>query len=449
MSKTKFSASINVIQAVRSMLYIPVYLSAERLKVQDITLNICNPHDGNGNEIVGDAEAFNEFMRSDKLHFCICDPMMVLLNDPDLNSNAVIVGTLIRKVALWAMSKNDTINNRVIAGGRKANYFKSPWIVGKNVVSYSSPSTAGTIAAHYSRNASLTQGGNFRIFDTENGLELQYLDKQLNGKMMDIVITADLLAYEAHYNYNKNAREVQSFADNWEEFFFTGIITKRELLESEYRIYIEKFLSAIKKATSELYNYTKLNNAPPVGFIDELVKDLDKYTRFQLHEQFNNINYDKKMIVDRALKLYLNKNIASKSIVVDFKSFDTAFELRNTIEKLPKSSKLYYKKLVDNRIAKLVDKKDRKPYLHKIIEFVYENIIITHKKFWSITIPSVAAIIFNVLSDSTAITIIISVVFIVILAFIIEKILIWIEKDIYPKYRLIEDSKEMDKDGNC
>ncbi len=426
MEKITVPAKLNLIQAVRSLLYVPVYLALAKLEAQGITLNICNPHDDKGNEIVGDAEAFREFMNRDDLHFCICDPMMVPINEPLLNSNAVIVGTLINKAALWAMTKNENLYYRLTGEDPKSNIFTAPWIAGKNVVSYSRPSTAGAIIAFHHQKSSKNHGS-FEMYSVENGLELTYLDTALRGKFMDIVITADLLAYEAHYNYNSDARDIHTFVNDWDSFFFTGIITKRAMLVQENLTYVKLLLSAIKQSTIELYDYTLRNTPPPIKFIDHLMQNLDKYTRFQCHPIFEGVELDNRLIVERALDLYLKLEIPSKTISVDFRAFETAFKLRTSINSIKGSSKKYYNNLVDNRIANILDRRYREPLIRRMVWFIYSNIVLPYKRFWSFAVPSILAILFHLVAKASLYTIIFWLGVIILFSIFFDRFIKWFE----------------------
>jgi hypothetical protein len=421
---------LNVIQAVRSLLYLPVYLAAERLAGKRISLNILNPHDSAGAEIVGDAEAFDEFMRRDDLHFCICDPMLVLLRDCDPPSEAVIVGTLIRKAALWSMSKDETLFNHVVAGGPRFNIFDSPYIAGKTVAAYTRPSTAGAIATYYRAIGLRRWHDSFHMYEVENGRELQYLDVPYRDTNIDVVITADLLAFMAHYNYNKNARELHSFSDDWDSFFFTGIITKRSMLTADKKQYVEQFLSAIKQSTTELYEFATRKQQLPGLFIDELVNTIERYTMFHLHPSLIGAACDKRLIVDRAITLYLERRIASDRLVVDVQSFQNAFEIRNYLDRFPKTCGQYYSRLVDNRIAAALDKRGQVPFLRREIRSAYDRAVRPYKTFWSVAIPSVAAILFHVVATWSWQSIVISIIAIVVAAWYIGKFLNWFDRNI-------------------
>lgn len=425
MQSSAIPVQLNAIQAVRSLLYLPIYLAVERLKSQQISLNVVNPCDKSGAEIVGDAEAFNEFIRRADLHFCICDPMMVPLLSNEKVKEAVIVGTLIRKVALWSMSKDESLFDHVVASGRKFNIFDSPFMAGKQVASYSRPSTAGAIATYLRARSARRWTESFQLLEVENGLELQYLDSPIGNKTVDVVITADLLAFVAHYNYNRGARELHSFADDWDTFFFTGIITKRSMLTPENRPFVEKVLGAIKGAVTELYDYSRRNSPLPGGLIDELVSTADRYTMFHKHPALQSCEYDKHLIVNRAISLYMDRQIASETLEVDLQSFQNAFEIRSFLQKLPMNARDCFKQYVDNRIAIALDKRGKTPFVRRFLAECYRRVVAPHIRLWSIAVPSVAAIIFHVVARGSVQSIVVSVIVILIIAWLLERFLKW------------------------
>lgn len=420
MAITSVETKLYLIQAVRSLLYVPIYLAKEKLRANKIELEIVNPTDDNGEEIVGDAEAFNEFMKRTDLNFCVCDPMMVPLCDPNLSSNPMIVGALINRVALWAMTKDRNLYQQVAGRMGKINIFESYWLADKNVISYSRPSTAGAVAAFYKQEMNRRFGGTFTMFETENGLELQHLDIPLDGHKMDVVITADLLAHEAHYNYNKNARALHNFSSDLDKFFFTGIIAKKEMLNPPLRIFLEQVLRAIKESVVELYDYYTQKRPFPAGLIKQLSVDFDKYTRTHLHPQFQNTPLERVSIVESALNQYLSNNIPSRKMAVDRESFSKAFELRQSIEKIPKPRKFYYSRAVDDQISKKLDRETDEFISFEFILRLYFRFVKPYKRFWSLTIPSIAAIFFNVLSRGSLLQVFMSILGVLLAAWLLS-----------------------------
>jgi len=410
-----YPTTVNLIQAVRTLIYAPIYLSKQKLIASGITLNIINPKDEYGNEIVGDAESFKEFIASDNIHFCICDPMMVPLYDPELKKNVIIIGVLINKVALWAMTKNRHIRDQV---------FNTAFLVDKNVVSYSKPSTAGAVSVYYKIKMSKLYGSTFHKFDTDNGLELQYLDLSFDDKKIDVVITADLLAYEAHYQYN-NARPVHYFSKDWDKFFFTGIITKKQMIQEGMRNITEKVLKAIKESIFDLYDFHRIKRQLPASFLDELVKDIKKYTCFHLHPQFSTVNIDERFLVDKTLNEYIESGIPAEKIAIDFDSFDKAFQLRKTVENIDKSSRYYYSKCIDNSMSESLDKEFRERWISwkRFALRIYNPFIKRYKIGLAIFVSAVGAIVFNIISKGSILVILVSLIAFAGIAFFVEFIL--------------------------
>src|SRR5574341_438244 len=416
---------VNLIQAVPSLLYVPIYLSKDKLLASNITMNILNPKDTNGNEIVGDDAAFDQFREDERLHFCVCDPMMIPVCDANLDAEAIIVGALIKKVALCAMTKDPHLFSK----STHTRIFNSAYMIKKNVMAYSQPSTAGAVAAYYRVNMIKFFGDSFNMHGTKFGLELQYLDEKLSGLDVDVVITADLLAYEAHYDYNE-ARTVLNFAKQWPNFFFTGIIAKRFMLKDENKPITEEVLRKIKESMIDLYQFGEQGKELPAGFVDGLVRDIKKYTRFHLHPKLSQVNYDEKLIIEKALREYIRSGIPAHRMEVDFDCFCNAFDLRRTVEKdIKKTARHYFSKAVSNDIATSLDNEYGKNNPWKwFTEKVYIPYIVRYRKFWAVVLPLIAGIIASLVSKGSVLVIGISVISIFFIAMIVYYVILQIEK---------------------
>jgi hypothetical protein len=240
MPKTK------LVYAVEMLHYLPLYIAHERDLRDQLDIELAPaPH--------GDKSAISRLMsdatNDADVNFCVCDPMMVSLEDAysAVGANApVVIGQLVGKVPFWAVNHAEPAFSDEEGFGGYSQIFSYPdpntgYIFGKLIY-----------APFEHKKPNLTSFRPTKPIDDD-------LDFYLTSDQA-VVIEADVLRIRKFTEKTGN-RVVFSFARSaaYESFCFTAIITHRNFLETPSgQAQARELVRALTKATDLIYTFPEI-----------------------------------------------------------------------------------------------------------------------------------------------------------------------------------------------
>jgi hypothetical protein len=310
--------STKLVYAVEMLHYLPLFIAHERELRNELDIALApRPH--------GDKSAIESLMstaiRDAHVHFCICDPMMVSLEDAYAavgGDEPVVIGQLVGKVPFWAVD-------------HMANGFHDEECFGEfsQIFAYPEPNT-GFIFGKLVYSPFERTRKNSLHFRPEKPIDAD-LDRYLNGTEATVVIEADILKIRKFTEKTGN-KVVYSFAGNaeYKNFCFTAILSHKSFLQTASgQAQARHLLGALIRATDLIYTYRDLalNHAvsrfQPQGYTTE--------------------------IIDGALRDLITENVFSRSPIVRRDGWQKSGFVRRQIE--TKFDFPSFRKFVDNRIA--------------------------------------------------------------------------------------------------
>jgi len=242
--------TVHIALAAHTMLYLPVYvLLEEKHRLPNVQVKIVVAD-------VGDFGAYDQL--GGKANLCICDPMTVVRDAAEnmlRPTKGVVVGALVNKVGLWAVTTPDT-TLPVPKGDTFANYLRSRhrYDMG-NVLTYDKSSTAGRVISF------LNDHGDWTCvrYEVPFGTELEYLQRPYGEKErvpINMIVTCDLLgvvAAEAASQEDNGPRRILDFPTFLGDTLFTGIVADRAYLKSKEGV-VTEVLRGIQQVLNDFYN---------------------------------------------------------------------------------------------------------------------------------------------------------------------------------------------------
>jgi hypothetical protein len=295
--------------------YLPLFIAHEELR-DELDIEIApSPH--------GDKSAIASLMsitaRDKDVHFCVCDPMMVSLEDAYSavgGDEPVVIGQIVGKVPFWAVNHQNRAFNETKHFGDFDQVF-----------TYPKPNT-GYIFGKLVTAPFPGRGENFFRPEKPIGADLGHY---LTGKS-SVVIEADILNIRKYVEETDN-KIVYSFARDpeYKEFCFTALLSSKNFLRTDQgRGQAQKLLEALVRATDLIYTHNDL-------VLDFALSRFKDYTS---------------EVITGALSMLIDEDIFSRDARVRQEGWENSGHIRRQLEEQFKFPS--FRRYVDNRIASKV-----------------------------------------------------------------------------------------------
>lgn len=311
MTKTK------IVYAVEMLHYLPLYLAHARTLSEDFEIELAPaPH--------GDKAAINRLMsalNADRdVKFCVCDPMMVNLDDAYSATSGdwpVVIGQLVQKVPFWA------VDHEVPNFSDEAKFAQF-----NQIFAYPSPNTGYVFGKLIHERCSKLRGGGLELRAKPIDADLD-LFLTANGS---VVIEADILKIRKYEESTKNA-VVFSYPlhPKYNHFCFTALVAGRNFLKtSEGKEKARTLIRALHRGAYVIYNdhplalECALARFSPRGFSNE--------------------------VIDGALRQLTDQAVFSRSLTVDYRGWQKSIYVQKQVNK--DFGYPAYGKFVHNHIAR-------------------------------------------------------------------------------------------------
>lgn len=308
---------VKIVHAVKMLHYLPLYIAQQRYLNDDFELELAPAPFGDKSAIDKLLSTFDE---DNDIHFCVCDPMMVSgVYSATTNAKPVVIGQIVDKVPFWA------INHKVTNISQEVHFARF-----NQIFSYPEPNT-GYYFAKLIHDECLNLAGCNLAFRPEKPIDAE-LNFYLDGKNGNVVVEADILKI-MKYQLSSHNEVVYSYPHNpnYQEFCFTGLITRSEYLASdEGSLMARKLIDAIQKSIYLIYDEPAEASKYAIewfsgdGFTDEVIR--------------------------KSLGMLAQQTIFPRSLVVKSRAWNKSIafqqKVNNTFERTP------FRSHVNNRIAK-------------------------------------------------------------------------------------------------
>lgn len=212
-------------EAVRTLLYLPLYHAQERGFFRDEGLSV---------EIVTGGTATNSFaaLLSGEAQFSQADPMYVPISRQN-GGRTKVVGQVVGRIAVWGLSRDSVLDTLTASTLR-----------GKTISTQVRPMTAYTYAVKTVEDLGLRVDKDVRILQNQPGTEITPL---LRGEA-DVAFTLEPSASTA---VGQGARVVFSYPQLLGDQVFTGLMTTEDYLVTN-RDVVVRLLRAYQRSLDEL-----------------------------------------------------------------------------------------------------------------------------------------------------------------------------------------------------
>lgn len=212
-------------EAVRTLLYLPVYMAIERGYFRDEGLDVT---------LITGGTAANSFaaLLSGEAMFSVADPMYVPISMQH-GARAVVLAQVVARIAVWG-----------IAGSNEQGDWTAEAVRGKRVATQVRPMTAYVYAVESIRNLGLDPEKDVTLIESRPGTEIA----PLALGQADFAFT---LEPNASVAVSKGGRVVLSLPKQLGDRIFTGLLTTRKFVE-EHPESARGALRAVQRAFDDL-----------------------------------------------------------------------------------------------------------------------------------------------------------------------------------------------------
>jgi NitT/TauT family transport system substrate-binding protein len=216
---------VTINEAVRTLLYIPLYHAQERGYFKEEGLDV---------EIVTGGTATVSFaaMLSGEAHFSQADPMYVPISR-EKGGRTKVVAQVVARIAVWAVARDPEITALTAENLR-----------GKTISTHPAPMTAYTYTIQLLEQFGLDPNKDVTIINSKPGTELA----PLFANQADIAMTLEPGASQA---IAEGAHIVHSFPEALGDQVFTALMTTEDYIESN-RTVVEKLVRCYQKSLDDL-----------------------------------------------------------------------------------------------------------------------------------------------------------------------------------------------------
>ncbi len=227
-SKTELT-QVTISQAFQHLLYIGLYVANDGGFFKEQGLDVKIETAG------GDAQTFAA-LTSGNAQFCQGDPAFVAISNEQGWEGRVIV-MAVDRVAMWGVTFDNSIEPFTDPIGFK----------GKTVATYPEPNTSYVVQKQLALKAALELGKDTKILQVPFGTELA----TLKNNQADIAHTIEPNVSQVEM---QGGRVVFSYPEAWGPLAFTGLMTSKELIDTNPEL-VQKIVTAYEKS----FNYIQTN----------------------------------------------------------------------------------------------------------------------------------------------------------------------------------------------
>jgi NitT/TauT family transport system substrate-binding protein len=223
-SSKQSTKKVVINEAVRTLLYLPLYHAYEKGYFRDEGLDV---------EIVTGGTATNSFasLVSGQAQFSQADPMYVPISR-EKGAKTKVLGQVVAKIAVWGLSRDGTpINGNTLKG--------------KTIATQPRPMTAFTYAVQIIKDFGLSPDKDVRIIETQSPNEIVPF---LNGDAQ----FAFTLEPNTSLAVSKGATVAYSCPREFGDQVFTGLMTTEDVIAQDPQM-VQGVLNAYQRALSDLY----------------------------------------------------------------------------------------------------------------------------------------------------------------------------------------------------
>lgn len=219
------SQKIVINEAVRSLLYLPLYHAKYKGFFKQNGLDV---------EIITAGTATSSFaaMISGQAHFSVADPMYVPIAK-EKGADAIVVAQLVSRIAVWITTLNSKINS-----------ISKKDMSGKIISTHPRPMTAYTYSIKTITDLGLKANKDVIILESHPGTELI----PLLNKRADFAIT---LEPQTSIAISKGAKVILSYPKLLGDQIFTGLMTRESLAKKQPQL-INSVIIALQMALNDI-----------------------------------------------------------------------------------------------------------------------------------------------------------------------------------------------------
>jgi len=278
-SSNAASQKVVINEALRTVLYIPIYHAKERGYFKEAGLDV---------EIVtgGTATAAVSAMLNGEADFAVADPMYVPISQQK-GSDTRVIGQIVARIAVWGVAKDRNV---------PAN--DSAALKGKKISTHQAPMTAYTYTIKTLRDAGLDPEKDVSLITGAPGSEFAAFSSGEAEVMFSLepnTSRAILLG----------GKLIRSFPADLGDQVFTGLMTRGEILKGK-RAMAEGIVRGIQRALDDLQSNPDVALASAKKFFPQI----------------------EDAVLKVAIKRLVDESVIPKSIVISKESWDKAIKVR-------------------------------------------------------------------------------------------------------------------------
>ena len=270
---------IVVNEALRTLLYIPIYHAKQRGYFKDAGLDV---------EIVtgGTATAAFSAMLNGEADFAVADPMYVPISQQK-GSDTRVIAQIVARIAVWGVAKD---------AGLPAN--DSAALKGRKISTHQRPMTAYTYAVKTLREAGLDPEKDVTLITGAPGSELA----AFNSGEAEVMFSLEPNTSRAML---KGAKLIRSFPADLGDQVFTGLMTRGDVLTGK-RAAAVALVRGIQRAMDDLQANPEAALATAKVFFPQVEED----------------------VIKAAMKRLVDEQVMPKTIAISAASWDKAVKVR-------------------------------------------------------------------------------------------------------------------------
>jgi NitT/TauT family transport system substrate-binding protein len=273
------SQKVVINEALRTVLYIPIYHAKERGYFRDAGLEV---------EIVtgGTATAAFSAMLSGEADFAVADPMYVPISQQK-GSDTRVIAQIVARIAVWGVAKD---------GNTPAN--DSAALKGKKISTHQQPMTAYTYTVKTLRDAGLDPEKDVFLITGAPGSEFAAFSSGESEVMFSLEPNTSRAILGG-------GKLIRSFPADLGDQVFTGLMTRRDILRGK-RSVAEGIVRGIQRALDDLQSNPDVALASAKKFFPQI----------------------EDAVLKAAIKRLVDESVIPKSVRISKESWDKAVKVR-------------------------------------------------------------------------------------------------------------------------
>ena len=266
-------------EALRTLLYLPVYHAIERGYFRDEKLDV---------RLVTGGTATNAFsaMLNGEADIAVADPMYVPISR-ESGARTRVVGQVVARIAVWALSRRPN-----------ATAFDAATLKGRTISTHPRPMTAYTYTLNRLNELGLQEGTDIKVVQSRPGSEIA----PFLAKRADFVVTLEPGASTAEA---AGAHVIFSWPEALGDRIFTGLMVREDVLANRPYM-VDGSLRAIQRAMVDI----RVNRAAAITTAAKFFPGVDR------------------AILERAVKRMLAEQVLPRSVRISQESWQSAVTAR-------------------------------------------------------------------------------------------------------------------------